>query len=535
MVCGCLGVRLNRHRVGAAILAALTLFLPFTHAQQARGAAPAASQPRAVAAEFEERLVWRSPENPGFAAWVQLWPEAKPGELGVKFVTRHKPAPGETVEPPPLDVHRYEALSLPANYDFAPLKTDVVMMRSTDGAKTWKETRRTNETELNSASDSGNLSPWRVPDGRLLGVSWGMPGFLRESADDGLHWKPVRELMDGRYYDVAPFICRLLKDNKTLVIYCPYNHSWGPGKLLPGRLYSQPGQRASWTASLIFSEDFGKTFSNPVPIYPGVPVTESEFVELPSGDLLFIHAKLFGGKAHRQLIRKTKLGWIPEPMEDVSDAAPETFVRTDEGYLVGASRNSVYVWSDDDGVSWYPLAGAKTGEYQPRALMLPGNRVLFVWHHGGDLPYGQVDEYIGQHTFKVTVEQPRTRSKLALSRVFDEKAGKYICAFDATLTSEDGKPIANRPIEFSIVGRDQPGYEPFGGAMPWEHGSKKTATTDAKGVARVEYPDQQKVTSIHQTYQIAARFDPDRKDAEYAPATSLMVEYYAVTMTAERN
>ena len=336
--------------------------------------------------------------------------------------------PNETVAAPPLDVHRYEAVSLPANYDFAPLKSEVVLMASTDAAKTWHETGRTSEIELNSAADSGCLSPWPLPDGRLLGVSWGMPGKVRQSTDNGFTWLPMRELMDPKYFDVAPFICRLLKDNKTLVIVCPYTHSWGPGHVLPGRLHSQPGQRAGWTTALIFSDDFGKTFSNPLPIYPAVPVTETEFIELPNGDLLFIHAKLFGGTAHRQLIRRTKLGWVPEPMETVSNNAPETFVRTDEGLLVGASRNAPYVWSDDEGVNWYPLDGAKTGEYQPRALMLPDNRVLFVWHHGGDLPYGQTDMYIGQHTFKVKVDNPRKHTTLKLAHVFDEKAGQYICA-----------------------------------------------------------------------------------------------------------
>src|SRR3954454_10117261 len=102
----------NGRPVSAAILVAtLMLFLPLA-LNRARAADAPVSQPRASAAEFQEKLVWRSPENPGFAAWVQLWPESKPGHLGLKFITRHKPAAGETIKPPPLDVHRYEAVSL---------------------------------------------------------------------------------------------------------------------------------------------------------------------------------------------------------------------------------------------------------------------------------------------------------------------------------------------------------------------------------------------------------------------------------------
>jgi hypothetical protein len=284
---------------------------------------------------------------------------------------------------------------------------------------------------------------------------------------------------------------------------------------------------------LLFSTDCGKTLSQPLPVYPGVPCTETDFCELPTGDLLFIHNQMFGGgKAHRQLVRKTKYGWVPEAMEECDSAAPEIFVRTKDGYLVGASRNAPYVWSDDDGMSWYPLEGIPNCEYQPRAMLLPDDRLLFVWHKGGDLPYGQADEYIGQHTFRLKVAEPRTRTRLKLARVYDAKLNKYICAFDATLTTEKGEPIAGKPVEFSLVARDAAGYEPFGGGTPWVHGSKKVAKTNAEGVARVDYPEQQEITNIHQTFQVAARFDPERTDKVYQRATSLTIEYYAVTPDA---
>jgi hypothetical protein len=349
-----------------------------------------------------------------------------------------------------------------------------------------------------------------------------------------MSWRIVRELMDPAHFDVAPFQMRLLSDGKTLVIFCPYTAAWGPGKTLPGRLHSKSGVRSTWQAALFFSTDFGRTFSDPLPIYPGVPVTETDFCELPSGDLLFLHAKLFGGTAHRQLVRRTQFGWVPDVMEAIDPQAPETFVRTREGYLVGASRNDAYVWSDDDGATWHPVEDLKRGEYQPRAMLLNDDRILFVWHKGGDQFYGESDMYIGQHTFRLKVDHPRPRSELKLARVFDAQAGKYICAFDATLSTAEGKPIAGKPIEFSRVARDAKGYEPFGGGRPWVDGAKTIATTDVNGVARVACPEQDGITDIHQTFQIAARFDPNRADAQYLPSTSLTVEYYAVTPTAER-
>jgi hypothetical protein len=142
--------------------------------------------------------------------------------------------------------------------------------------------------------------------------------------------------------------------------------------------------------------------------------------------------------------------------------------------------------------------------------------------------------YIGQHTFKLKVDHPRSRSHLILRRVFDAKAGKYVCSFEAVLTTAEGKPIAHEPIEFSIVARDAPGYAPFGGGMPWMHGAKQSVMTGSDGVARADYPDQNVVTDIHQTYQIAARFGPDRCNSQYLPATSLTLEYYAVTPSGNK-
>jgi hypothetical protein len=495
--------------------------------------ASAAKAPRAKAVEFQEKVIYHSPENPGFAAWVQLWQEPG-GDLGVKFLQRRKPGAGEHLQPPPLYLHRWDALGLPVKYDFSDLVSETISMRSKDGAATWSETVRSTEVELNQGADSGCMSPIALPDGRMLSVSWGMPGCLRESVDGGKTWRRLHDLMDPAFYDVAPFSIRLLSDNKTLVIFCPFAKAWGPGKPIAGRLHTRPGGKSQFIAALIFSTDFGKTLGPAIPIYPNLPVTETDFVELPSGDLLFIHAGLFAnGKAHRQIVRKTTRGWVPEEMEEVGSAAPEIFVRTSSGYLVGASRNAPYVWSEDDGMTWQPVEDIPRGEYQPRALLLKDGRIIFAWHKGGDLPYGQADQYIGQHTFKLQVAEPRPRSQLKLTRAFDAKRQKYICAFDALLTTTDGKPIAGKAVEFSIVARDAAGYEPFGGAMPWVQGAKQTVTTDANGVARVSYPEQEAITDIHRTFQIAARFDPQREDAQYLPSTSLTIEYYAMTPTGK--
>ena len=143
-----------------------------------------AAEPTARAVEFERRGIYEPKENPGFAAWVQLWREPK-GDLMVKFLERRKPKEGEKPAAAKIDLDFWEAIGLPVGYDFGGLVSEAVYMRSTDAGKTWREVNRTGEVELNRGPDSGCFSPVALPDGRLLSVSWGMPGRLRESRDLG--------------------------------------------------------------------------------------------------------------------------------------------------------------------------------------------------------------------------------------------------------------------------------------------------------------------------------------------------------------
>ena len=485
--------------------------------------ATTAAEPRARAVGFQEKQVYHSSEKVGHCAWVQLWREPE-GGLRISFSESRTPKEGR--KPTPIDIDRWEVGGMPATYNFSGLISETVYMRSTDEGKSWTK----------SGSGGGAISPVSLPDGRMLGLSWasGYPGKaggggLMESTDGGKTWKRVHEIMDDDHYIVYPFVMRLLNDKKTLMVYCPYAPTYGPGKEFPVRNATKPGVPNAFQGALYWSRDFGKTFVGPITIYPGQSVSETDFVELPSGDLLFMHHKMYTGKCHRQLVRRTKLGYVPEAFERVGDSMPEMFLRTKDGYLVGASRNGPYLWSDDDGMTWRPVEDAPPCNYQPRAMMIEDDTILFCWHKGADLAYQEADMWIGQHTFKLEMLNPKMRTKLRLGRVKDEAKRKYIPAFTATLTTEDGKPVAGKPIEFSIAGRYEAGYANFGGGTPWVGGKTTTATTNENGVARVDYPEQQKITDIHKSFQLCARFDPERKDGEHLPATTIVWEYYAVT------
>jgi hypothetical protein len=67
----------RHHRVAAVVRLRLLAFVLAGVAVHADAAAT--EPPRAQAVEFAENVVYHPPENPGFAAWVQLWPERAPG------------------------------------------------------------------------------------------------------------------------------------------------------------------------------------------------------------------------------------------------------------------------------------------------------------------------------------------------------------------------------------------------------------------------------------------------------------------------
>src|SRR5262249_19524863 len=206
------------------------------------------------------------------------------------------------------------------------------------------------------------------------------------------------------------------------------------------------------------SSDEGRTWQGPTIIFPGHVVSETDFVELPSGDLLFLNNSIFA-QPGRQIVYRTKQGWLPGPfLRCDGQKVPETVVLTRDGILVGGIRNGDYSWSDDDGQTWQKLAGAPACGYQPMMRQLDDGRILCAWHRGADDAFAKADQFVGLHVFRLKVNRRTAATRLRLERDYDPKKDRYLNAYTVTLTV-DGRPLPKRTVELWYVARDAPGYD----------------------------------------------------------------------------
>ena len=283
---------------------------------------------------------------------------------------------------------------------------------------------------------------------------------------------------------------------------------------------------------LFFSHDQGETWSGPVPILAGQNVSETDFVELPQGDLLFVNSSIFATPG-RQIVYREGNRFTPGPLERVhSGTVPETICLTEDGVMIGCLRPGTYYWSDDLGQNWQPLEGAPSTieVYQPWIQYLGKGKVACAGHLGADDPIHSRDQYISLHTFNVQVLQKTTETRLWIERGFDAGKKNFLNAYTISLTS-NGAPLPEKDIQVWYVARDAPGYDSWNKTSLEERmkagGKSLTLRTGSDGKARLELPEFDGITNIHASYQLVVRFNADHKYPEHKPAQLPQLEFYA--------
>ena len=492
-------------------------------------AAAATSAVRAV--DFLSRKIYQSRQSPSYTSWVSFFP----GERGQWYLTCEEVTRSEQPLPGSTPQHLYE-MGLPRGYDKSKYQMEVVMLESNDGLETWKEISRQPVRFQHSAGSFGQA---RTRDGRFLRFAWSCYSLdasiapnevFFESADNGRTWKKMPPFHNDRFAS-WPHRLRTLRDG-TLVLCVPLRPKWGKETDYPTRTARRLDVVADMQMNLFISHDQGRTWSGPLPILPGQNVSETDFVELPDGNLLFINNSIFANPG-RQLVYRDSNRFTPGPLERVhSGTVPETVCLTDDGILIGCMRAGNYYWSDDLGQNWQPLEGARgNGEvYQPWIQYLSGGKVACAGHYGLDDPIGQRDQYISLQTFSVQVLRKTVSTRLWIERDFDKTTRNYLNSYTLSLTA-DGVPLADKDIQVWHVFRDAPGYNGWNKHPLAERmklgGKTVTVRSDATGKAKLHLPEYNGITNIHSSYQVVVRFNPDGQYPEYKPAQLPQLEFYS--------
>jgi hypothetical protein len=491
---------------------------------------PAAAHPPAVqAVNFKSTKVYQSSQRPSHTSWVSLFP-ANDGTfyLGCEETTATDPPQ------PRASTEFLYGMNLPRGYDSSKYRKELVLLKSDDNLQNWRVISRT-MTRISG----GAFAQSQTTSGDLLRFVWACyspdpavksSDIYYRSSDEGKTWVKATSFVSERFA-WYPHRMRKLRDG-TLVLAVARGPKWGSGSDYPIRTAIRLDTVSDMEMMIFSSHDDGRTWSNPLPIFSGQTVSETDFVELTDGSLLFFNNQIFANPG-RQFVYREGNRFTPGPLERVhSGLVPETVCLTDDGMLVGCHRPGTYYWSGDFGENWQPLEGAPTTieVYQPWIAFLGEGKVACAGHYGADDPIKSRDQFVSVHTFDVKVRRKPAQAKLSITRDYDEKQSRFLNAYTISLKLDD-EPLAGRDISVWYVARDRPGYDSFNSKSLADRmsagGKSVVIETDRNGIAHLVLPEFDGVEDIHASYQMVVRFNSDGADSLYTSAHLPQLEFYA--------
>ena len=375
------------------------------------------SNPKVEVIGRNRRVIYRSPQKPGFTCWTGIW--SMPDQsLMVAFVQATGPLKGRPKAPPEIR----KRLSWPPAgreyYDMTGLDLSNVYLRSSDQGKTWKKVSQDHfRSCMNGAAV--HRAQMSLDDGTVLRSVWGrylpyekppvlQTGLFQRSSDGTKTWSPYKPVLDPKKYTM--FISRMqrLRDGRCIayggVANLPSNnkltrHQFGR------RLY--PG--------LLVSDKHARNWKGPIPVVPkdlrkNWGGEEFDLAELPNGDLFVVYRRVDPKSVKRNrevrwqgLLKKKGKTWIPQHAKPAPfpHSGHPNLLATREGIVMHIATSGIH-WTSDAGQSWHRVPGRGTN-YYPESVQTKDGQILITSHIGGDNAYGSVDQSILLESFRLKV------------------------------------------------------------------------------------------------------------------------------------
>ena len=362
---------------------------------------------------YAERIIYHSPETPGYTSWVGLW-QLPDGRIRCDFNQLTGPKEKPIVTVPILELR--------------------------DGGNTWRHAKDAAPPEVLAAKSlyflTGGIFDASkdackgmavLPDGTLVRPVWPPldkegSGYVERSTDGGNTWSQKIFFLPAKDYRTWPTLIRPLCDGRLVL----FAGCWKRGDHQNG-----DGDQRNMTKMMFISSDEGKTWSTPIVLMPtqeGV-CEESDFCELPNGDLFWVHrAGHYPDHATDRAASPlaAKMGSHPpqsycysDRMQSIAYKKGGTFIAgkcepapfphsgypavlyAQEGLVLHFATDGIY-WTANRGKTWTRLNIPGTS-YYPKALQRKDGTILCIGHIGSDDKYGTVDQSIKQQTFRLRV------------------------------------------------------------------------------------------------------------------------------------
>lgn len=394
--------------------AAIVFIIIASNAQSARAATNPPARPAETASadaagqyaaiEHQRRVIYRSPQAPGFTSWVGAW-TMPDDSIMVCFTQATGPIEGRPLAPE--EVQRQLDWPPPGQplYDMTGLELRNVHLRSTDSGLSWEKVSADAFTSnMNGVTGEPEVA---LADGTIIrGVNgFQLPynpearktGYLQRSHDGTLTWGKPEMLLDPDKFITWPRRIRVLRDGR-LIILLGVAHV--PAGTITRNKFSEMVE-----PMLILSSDQGRTWTGPIAAVQSdqwVGWTEEfDAAELANGDLLCVFRRARDDHRWQGVLKKSEDTWRAgkvSPSVLPRSGQPELLV-TREGPILHIATSGIH-WTIDAGKTWN-LLKVPASNYYPRSVQAANGRIFVFGHVGGDDPYGKVDQSIVMDSFRL--------------------------------------------------------------------------------------------------------------------------------------